>query len=62
MITIDEDKENINYIRIRKLLQKDDFLYNKNNKISNETYKKKHYITINSKVRENVLIDSTINY
>ena len=47
MVTIDKDEKSINYIRIRKLLQKNDFLYDKNNKISNRTYEKEYQITIN---------------
>ena len=46
MIAINKSKESINDIRIRKLLQKDDFLYNKNNKISNRTYEKEYEIII----------------
>ena len=42
MITINKNKEDTNYIRIRKLLQKNDFLYNRNNKTFNETYKKEY--------------------
>ena len=42
MITFNKNKRNINYIRIRKLLQKNDFLYNKNNKTSNRVYEKEY--------------------
>ena len=42
MTAINKDKRSTNYIRIRKLLQKNDFSYNRNNKTSNRTYKKEH--------------------
>ena len=42
MITIDKDKRSTNYIRIRKLLQKNNFLYNRNNKIFNRIYEKEY--------------------
>ena len=47
MITINKDKRSIDDIWIRKLLQKDDFLYNRNNKTLNRVYKEEYEITIN---------------
>ena len=61
MVTINEDKESIIDTRIRKLLQKDDFLHDRNNKISNRTYKKEYEIIIDLDTRNNILTDSIIN-
>ena len=49
MITINKDKKSTNDIRIRKLLQKNDFLYNKNNETLNRTYEEKYEIIMNSR-------------
>ena len=37
-----ENKRNISYIRIYKLLQENNFFYNRNNKITNKIYKKEY--------------------
>ena len=61
MITINKDKESIDDIRIRELLQKNDFLHDRNNEISNRIYKKKYEMTMNLHIRKDVLVNSTIN-
>ena len=62
LITVDKDKESIDYIRIRKLLRKNDFLHDRNNEISNKVYKKEYKIKINLRIWKNVSTNSIINY
>ena len=47
MIAINKSKKNTDNTWIRKLLQKNSFLYDRNNKIFNRTYKKEYEMTIN---------------
>ena len=50
MVTTNKNKKSIDDTRIRKLLQKDDFLYDKNNKTLNQVYKKEYEMTMNSHI------------
>ena len=46
MTAINKSKKSTDDIRIRKLLQKNDSLHDRNNKIFNRTYKKEYEIII----------------
>ena len=61
MTAIDEDKRNINDTRIRKLLQKNNFLHDRNNKTFNRTHEEEYEMTMDLHVRRSILTDSTIN-
>ena len=61
MIAINKSKESTDDTRIRKLLQKNGFLHDRNNKIFDRVHKKKYEMTMNLHVQRNILTDSTIN-
>ena len=61
MVSTNKDKRSTDDIRIRKLLQKNDFLYDRNNETLNRTYKEEYEMTMDLHIRKDVSTDSTVN-